>query len=908
MLKKHKGIIFILVSFICCILYMASGICDGRFEAKADNYELKFIPLDEDLKDDNGLVYMLDDAAEPETATVVSYTGNSNIAADSLTIPESVMYNKTVYYVETVDFSVFANKEIEFLAVSDTVKNYDNIDSSNILITSLYIGGLGTSIDYKNLNMWSKLRNIYVSDSNTAYTSVEGILYDCNKEKLLAVPPAWSSDRLSVPDTVVTIGENAFKNSNIRIIEHMNALCIENSAFESSSIQSIDLKKVIEIGYRAFYDCEYINNIEFNNKVHIGEQAFYNCSSLKWLSLPGDVTIDNSAFCYCRNLQLVAIGEGTGIGKELDVPGNGEFFNCPNVKSIYLPDTLEVLNGAFCNVDQYNENIERVYVPHRKNFNIFRFCRPLINTGEYKHIDILYGDNYDDSDMKVRTEVVLEDEDGILVADVYEPIPKALDFNYYPGMKPIQFNDIYPIYGEGQVSVNKYMEQTAISGSNILGVMMQLSKSIPHRRSVKIYVEYEAEYPMRIWLCKSENEKLSDVQRLISGRPVVLRNNVTDWYENGDYITIKGKNSSFIVENIYIKKMYMQVLDEGDGQETVYPELKPEGGEVCSLPEQLYDMQATKHDNYKSYTDKGSFVSWDADSEDRYKGFMLRFAKPKNLNEYNYIAIDAAGSGTYNIKVRDYYRINQYGDEESMGSVKDVTLPAVISLSDIKKDDKDYSSVSGVVIQPYDSDAVDYMNIRAVAFYKNEEDIPEFNAIKPVITPNPTSSPKPTSRPTAEPTASPEPTPYVSPDMTPVPSPVEDINTIVMPTPAIPLPTAVNNPHVSQMPKTSKPSAATAKMICPVISVSKGKSSGGTRYILVRLRKYSGKYIHIYAGNKGKLNRIKLSNNNIKANKASFKLKYSKTDTTIRIKVRTYYKKNKKNIYSKYSVINRIKV
>ena len=904
MFERHKGKCLIIAAVMCCVIYMLWVAVEDKYDAYAYDQELRFIPLDDDFRDEQGLVYSLNEDIEHQTARVIAYSKESEGVHDVLYIPESVFYNRTEYIVETVDFDSFADAEIELVKVSDTVKNYENIDNSDILIKSIYIGENCEEIDYENFYKWSRLQDIYVSADNIMYTTTEGILYDVKQEKLLAVPSNRIDDKLCLPDTVISIGKNAFKNSKIKTVENMKGLSIGNSAFENSAINNIDINTVIDIGYRAFYNCQYINNLLFFDKVHIGEQAFYNCNSLKCLYLPGDITIDNSAFCYCRNLEVVAIGEGNGIGKVLSVQGNGEFFNCPNVNSVYFPDTMEVIDGAFNTIDSYNYKIKRLYIPKKNGFNYRRFCQPIINMGNYQQIEnVFYGDLIDPTKYQTSSEVLYSDSYGILVADVCVAFPRACNFRYYVGMQPVQFeeNRIFNIYGQGEVYVFEDEYDGSILGTNVQGIAIPLGITIPHKAKVKVYVDYVSEEPMRIWLSNQELEGLSEAQRLISRVPVVLTNNVTEGYQDSDYLIIKAKNYLHIVNQVLIEGIYIQVLEEDDTQETVYPEIMPENSDVCEMPLKLYDIEATKHDAYTYNEDMGFTVSWTKSSEKKYKGCMLRFEEPKNLNEYNYMVVDAAGQKNYYVTVRDYYHIDQYGSEIIVGSEGEVVLPAVFNLSEIKNEGMDYSSVIAVAIRPENDDVQEKMNICSVKFYKNEEDIPVFTAKKTVVTAKPTMTPRPTA--TVKPTATIKPAATVKPIATPANTPN------VTATPIIHNDLGVGNQQIVQT-VTKKPQTADEKNVMkrPVIKVTKGKLSNGIRYVKIRLKKYSGKYIQIYAGSNSSMKRIKLSSKKIKAKNPSFKLKYTKRNTTIYIKVRTYYKKANKKIYSKYSVIKKIKV
>nr|MBP3598390.1 leucine-rich repeat domain-containing protein [Eubacterium sp.] len=108
--------------------------------------------------------------------------------------------------------------------------------------------------------------------------------------------------------------------------------------------------------------------------------------------------------------------------------------------------------------------------------------------------------------------------------------------------------------------------------------------------------------------------------------------------------------------------------------------------------------------------------------------------------------------------------------------------------------------------------------------------------------------------------------------------------------------------------KSSAKSSSNTKLHKPKISVRKGVLRG-TKYVEVRLKKYQGKYVEIYISLKGrKFKKLKLVSSKISKYKGRFKIRYMVKKQTIRFKVRTYKKKGKKKIYSKYSKIVKIRV
>lgn len=102
--------------------------------------------------------------------------------------------------------------------------------------------------------------------------------------------------RLVFPDTLISIGESAFRYSNL--------------LFKS---------------------------IQFPNSLtEIGADAFSYCSELESVIIPGTVTsIGKDAFTGCGRLSSVTIQNGVKVIK------NGAFCGCPSLTEVYIPCSVE---------------------------------------------------------------------------------------------------------------------------------------------------------------------------------------------------------------------------------------------------------------------------------------------------------------------------------------------------------------------------------------------------------------------------------------------------------------------------------------------------------------------------------------------------------------------------------------
>ena len=210
---------------------------------------------------------------------------------------------------------------------------------------------------------------------------------------------------VTLPDTLVKLGENVFLNSSIknpvipdsvtemgngcfRSCEHIDTCTIGSGlteiprdTFYLSNISAITIPSNIEtIGYSAFGSCNNLQSVEFeegcqviseyafqltdklvnielpNSLREIGMGAFED-SGLKYVAIPTYVEeIGNNAFGYCDDLTGVSIGAKivgeaaffwcTGLtsvdmNRGVEEIGVSCFTNCPKLNSISLPSTIK---------------------------------------------------------------------------------------------------------------------------------------------------------------------------------------------------------------------------------------------------------------------------------------------------------------------------------------------------------------------------------------------------------------------------------------------------------------------------------------------------------------------------------------------------------------------------------------
>ncbi len=151
---------------------------------------------------------------------------------------------------------------------------------------------------------------------------------------------------VKLPDSIVKIGNSAFKGSSLQYIEIPDSVQeIGIEAFKQSGIKEITIPNgITSIGASAFYYCVSLESVNIPDSVtSIGDAAFYCCDSLESVNIPDSVTsIGDRAFYYCYSLESVTIGKGlTRIGSEV-------FRSCSKLTSIIIPENVtSIASSAF---------------------------------------------------------------------------------------------------------------------------------------------------------------------------------------------------------------------------------------------------------------------------------------------------------------------------------------------------------------------------------------------------------------------------------------------------------------------------------------------------------------------------------------------------------------------------------
>ncbi len=184
----------------------------------------------------------------------------------------------------------------------------------------------------------TKLDKFIVHEDNQSFTTIDGVLFNREKTKLIAFPCGYKSKHYIVPEGVQVIGEGAFAGANIETIELPSSLqTIECCAFQScQNIKSLVIpNSVTEIGKLAFMNCTNLSKITLSENLTIlKEQTFTSCNKLKELIIPSSVKkIEQFALAWTKNIESLTLNEGL---EEI-----ADYLKFTKIKKLVIPSTVK---------------------------------------------------------------------------------------------------------------------------------------------------------------------------------------------------------------------------------------------------------------------------------------------------------------------------------------------------------------------------------------------------------------------------------------------------------------------------------------------------------------------------------------------------------------------------------------
>lgn len=301
--------------------------------------------------------------AELQTYTYAVSNGSVSITGyrgpgGRVTIPDTIEGKPVVALVERA-FSGHYSTNITALVVADTVSTIGTwcfLGANNL--TTIWIGKGLTHLSPQAFS-GSSLAEIIVDPQNTAFSSVDGVLFNKDATTLVHFPRG-KGESYSIPAGVEQIGDHAFAGNLQHVSIPDSVRVIGTGAFASSGLSEVKTGNGLEVvGASAFSNCNSLTNVMLGGKpAVIGDHAFYQCFHLATITTGGNVaTIGSSAFEECYGLtafdpgdRIKSIGsyafkaclvlENLNLGLSLTNIGDYAFWLCGKLSSVTIPATV----------------------------------------------------------------------------------------------------------------------------------------------------------------------------------------------------------------------------------------------------------------------------------------------------------------------------------------------------------------------------------------------------------------------------------------------------------------------------------------------------------------------------------------------------------------------------------------
>jgi len=318
----------------------------------------------EDETIQNGIIFKLDS----DTLTATAFRMENFFYEGKISIPDLIHFEGQVYAVnEIADFAFDGCAYLKDIKIPESIKRIgDSAFCGCEEIEKIRIPASVNEIGKRAFENCASLENIRVDRQNPVFCDIEGVLFNKNKDTLIAFPFAKGGDyeipegvtriadnafngceeieEIIMPDTIVEIGDHAFSHceSLKRVTMPDSVVCIRNNAFDDchnlKSVETFDtgiiydpdeLNLPAEIGDSAFRFCSELQDLELPKNIQeIGSFAFFGCSELDSMVLPKSITeIGECAFNDCSNLEEITLPRQVEIGSLL-------FSGCINLKNI----------------------------------------------------------------------------------------------------------------------------------------------------------------------------------------------------------------------------------------------------------------------------------------------------------------------------------------------------------------------------------------------------------------------------------------------------------------------------------------------------------------------------------------------------------------------------------------------
>lgn len=298
---------------------------------------------------------------EDGTAEITAYSGTKS----ALTLP-SVIDGKKVTSLGADVFRYSSN--VKNVVIPDSVANIDETFFKS-KVENIVLGSEVKSISERAFYLAWSLKAIAVSNANPYFSSVNGILYDKAKTRLVCVPAGKEMDTFRIPNGVKTLGVLAMREVKIKqLIIPSTVTKIESYAITVQNLESLTIPGSVKtMESNAVYYCQSLKTLKIQKGYlkEIPNSAINSCRALERIEIPSNVTSIGN-FYDCNALKEIVVDpankyystqEGTLFNK-----AKTELVRYPvgkADKSYTVPDSVKVINRlAFI----YAGNLEALHL------------------------------------------------------------------------------------------------------------------------------------------------------------------------------------------------------------------------------------------------------------------------------------------------------------------------------------------------------------------------------------------------------------------------------------------------------------------------------------------------------------------------------------------------------------------